>query len=247
MKIRPLIATAAAFLLLLPNPVMSQNLGPVRSYMDLVQATDLAEEGDTVLVYGKVQADETSPLTSSSHIHITSAPEQEASVAGLHLVDAKLTFSNIDLVDSLIIEGTSNVMLSSNVNVYGGERAAIDFSGNGELIVDQSCSITASDGHEGISIAHDGGNLYAALEGTVTGGDGIVGGAGLTVCPLQNDGLLLVGGNIIGGNGEDIGGNAVNLYDISGNAYISITGVMQGGDGVIGGDGMQHGAYKIYE
>lgn len=236
---RQLLAVLMAFLLLFPSCGFAQRLGPVETYADLVLLADQAEEGDTVLVSGRLQADETNPLTSQATVNITSATGQHAVVAGLHLHDARITFSDIDLNDSLTIDGTSHVMLISNVNVTGNAQTAVEFSGNGEFIINPSCIITAAAGGDGISIQHKGGNLYVALEGTVTGGDASNGGVGLVVSPLQSEGLLLIGGNISGGDGTDMGGNAVNLFDISGNAYISVIGNIKGGNGHIGGDGLQ--------
>ena len=239
MKKRLIMLWVIFTLVFVPRHLYAQQLGPAYNYSDLLYLVNMARQGDTILVSGRIQADETIPLISRENVSIRSVPEQKAIISGVHILDSNLSFSDVDLVDSLDIHGSSKVMLESNVNVYGNRDAAIQFKGNGELIITPSCTVTATDGANGISIEHEGGSFYAALEGTVTGGDSDIGGAGVIVSPLHKEGMLLIGGNIFGGNGTDIGGNAVNLYDIGGNAYISVIGSMQGGIGSVGGNGLQ--------
>ena len=49
----------------------------------------------------------------------------------------------------------------------------------------------------------------------------------------------MITGSITGGDGDGTGGHALNLYELSGNAYITIDGRLKGGNGSIGGDGIQ--------
>ena len=226
-------------LTLVPGCLYAKELGPAYTYSELLQLIGNAGRGDTILVSGMIQADETVPLITREDIAICSAPGQKAVISGMHILDSNLSFSDVELIDSLDIHGSSKVMLAENVNVSGGKDAAIRFKGDGELIITPSCFITATDGANGIKIEHEGGSFYAALEGTVVGGSADIGGAGVIVSPLNKEGVLLIGGNISGGKGTDIGGNAVNLYDIGGNAYISVIGSIQGGIGPVGGNGLQ--------
>ena len=226
-------------LTLVPGCLYAKELGPAYTYSELLQLIEEAGSGDTVLVSGMIQADETVPLITTEDVAICSAPNQKAVISGMHILDSNLSFSDVELIDSLDIHGSSKVMLAENVKVSGGKDAAIRFKGDGELIITPSCSITATDGANGIRIEHEGGSFYAALEGTVVGGSADIGGAGVIVSPLNKEGVLLIGGDISGGKGTDIGGNAVNLYDIGGNAYISVIGSIQGGIGPVGGNGLQ--------
>ena len=49
----------------------------------------------------------------------------------------------------------------------------------------------------------------------------------------------MISGSIQGGEGSDHGGPALNLYDLNGNAFVTVDGNLRGGSGVIGGDGIQ--------
>ena len=225
-------------LFLIPGFASAQSLGPVNTYEELIYFSQVAASGDTVLVSGRIDADPSYPLISSNDLIITSGANPPAILSDLHLRNARISFSNVQFINSLTIEGTSSVTLA-NASMSGGSNPALTFRGNGELIIDPSCIIRAENGTDGIHIEHTNGNLYVALEGNVSGGSGTVGGNGIVVSPLSSEGLVLIGGSVSGGNGSDVGGNAVNLHDLHGNAYVSLTANMQGGSGYVGGSGLQ--------
>ncbi len=220
------------------SPAFAQTFGPVSSYEELITAAEAAQSGDTILLSGEISADSSEPLSSSAFIHLKS--ETGAVLRGLHLQDASFAFSGITLEDGLFVDGTSQVSLGSGVTVSGADgSAALSFSGNGALIVERGCKIEGGTGAPGISIRHDGGEFYSSIEGSVAGGDGSSGGAGMIVSPLMEGGAVMITGSIKGGSGTSVGGHALNLYDLSGNAYITVDGTLLGGDGAIGGDGIQ--------
>ena len=231
-------AGAVSFLFLF-SPCASafaQTLGPVSSFDELTRAVESAQEGDTILLSGDISAEGT--LSASVFVHIKS--ENGAVVRGLELKDASMTFSGISFEDSLTVSGTSHINLGSGVTVTGSSGSeGLSFSGNGTLIVERGCRIEGGAGASGLSIAHEGGDFYSSIEGSVSGGDGSRGGAGLVISPLTEGGAVMITGSIEGGSGSSLGGHALNLYDLSGNAYITVDGTLQGGDGAIGGDGIQ--------
>lgn len=220
------------------SSAFAQTIGPVSSYDELSRAVASAQSGDTILLSGEISADRGEPLSTSAFIHLKS--ETGAVVRGLRLQDAALALTGIALEDGLIVDGTSQISLGSGVTVSGADGSvALAFSGNGALIVERGCEIEGGAGAAGISIRHDGGEFYSSIEGSVTGGDGSSGGAGMIVSPLKEGSAVMITGTIKGGSGTSVGGHALNLYDLSGNAYITVGGTLQGGDGTIGGDGIQ--------
>lgn len=219
---------------------LSASRGPVSSYQELQDLLDTAHEGDVILISGSVDCSGGKALSTPVSVRLSSASGESAALSGLRLKDARVTFSNIHLNDSLAISGSSHVHLSHNVSVTGSSGSAgISFSGGGSLIVDSSSSVTGGSESPGVTINHHSGELYASLEGDVTGGSGYSGGPGVVISPLSSAGAVMISGTIRGGEGEAIGGHALNLYGLSGNAFITVDGDLQGGKGSIGGDGVQ--------
>ena len=225
--------------LLLPFPTSAQVLGPVSDYQTLLLLAQQANDGDVIYVDGPLQAETNTPLTTAVHLTLTSLPGTRATVQGLRLRDANLTLSSLNLEGSLDISGQSNIILDPELDISGSGSEALYFEGSGQLLVSPGVTVRGLNGAGGVTLCHNGGSFYGAIEGTVIGGDGDNGGAGVLVSPLSNDGLLLIDGNVSGGNGSDVGGNAVNLYGVDGNAYIYVAGQVSGGQGYIGGDGVQ--------
>ena len=219
------------------TPAGAATLGPASSYTELLDLLSSARNGDTLLISGKIDAGHQA-LTTDVNVHIQSA-DHSAEICGLQIENASVTFKNIQLSD-VQISGTSNVLLSSGVHVYGSDgRSALDFRGNGTLIVERGCFVQGGSESSGISIAHSGGDFYSSIVGSVAGGVGKSGGAGMIVSPLGDAGAMMISGSIKGGSGDSLGGHALNLYDLSGNAYVTVDGILQGGSGSIGGDGIQ--------
>lgn len=235
-------ALALSFLLLLSSAASSlaATWGPAQTYDELREFLSTADYGDTVLVSGALSADNNVPLHTESSIRLSSSDSGTASVSSLRLRDASVTFDDIALIDSLVIDGTSHVQLASNVSVSGAAgQSGLAFSGCGTLIIDPGCSITGGSEGAGVSISHSSGEFYASIEGNIQGGSGTTGGAGVVIAPLSSSGAVMISGSIQGGNGSSLGGHALNLYNLSGNAYITVDGDLRGGDGSIGGDGIQ--------
>jgi len=221
-------------------PVHAAILGPAETISDLRDMIEEASSGDTLLVTGEISMDNGHPLTIPSPIRIVSQEGEIATLRGLRLSDASVTFSSIRIEDSLFVKGVSNLNLSNSVRVLGSDHhSALSFSGNGTLIIEPGCSISGSNGFEGVVINHTGGEFYGSIEGSVRGGAGDAGGAGVVISPLLNSGALLISGNIEGGKGNSLGGHALNLYGLEGNAFITVTGSLLGGSGFIGGNGIQ--------
>lgn len=217
-------------------PASAATLGPASSFSELKTLLAQAEKGDTVLLSGDILAE--APLTTGVSVYLRS--DDGASISGLRLHDASVTLSSISLLDSLQISGTSHVHLGSRVLISGADsRPGLSFYGNGTLIIEPGCTILGGSSSAGVSISHTSGEFFSSIEGNVTGGSGQTGGAGLVISPLNKDGAVMITGAIAGGNGVTIGGHALNLYDLSGNAYVTIDGRLSGGPGAIGGDGIQ--------
>lgn len=240
LKMSSATALFIALSLLSGMPSYADTLGPAQSYSELRMLAESARNGDVLLVTGEFSAEGEEPLGSSVLLHITSDRGKRAVVRHLSLSDISVSFSDIDLVDTLTIEGVSNVELLDGVTLIGAEgESGLVFNGSGTLLVDPGCQITGGAGAAGVTIAHQGGNFYASFEGDVRGGDGTVGGTGMIVSPLQRDGTMMIEGNVRGGDGSAIGGSGLNLYNLSGNAFVTVAGNMRGGRGPAGGDGMQ--------
>lgn len=232
----------ALALCLLVSPFTSASaatLGPASSYDEMLDLLAAAKNGDTLLISGEIDAEGMEPLTTSVAVHIE-ADDADASIRGLRLCDADVTFSSINLSGSLYIEGNSSVLLGRNVSVSADSgETALSFEGSGALIIERGCTIEGGRGADGVYISHTSGDFYGSIEGQVFGGSGHKGGAGLVISPLGDAGALMISGQITGGDGESLGGHAANLYGLSGNAYITVDGTLCGGSGSIGGDGLQ--------
>ena len=199
-----------------------------------------ADAGDVILIKGEIACGDSAPLTCAVPVRITSDGHDPATLRGLRLQDASISFSDIHLADALSIAGASHVQLLRGAVVTGSEgRAALSFSGSGTLIAERGSSIAGGPGSDGVSIRHSGGEFYASLEGSVSGGGGYTGGHGVVVSPLGVGGAMMITGGVRGGEGEVMGGNALNLYDLNSNAYVTVDGQLHGGAGSIGGDGIQ--------
>lgn len=229
-----------ALFLLPASSSCAATLGPAQTYDDLREFFATAGQGDTVLVSGTLSADDNVPLHTVNSIRLSSTDDNPASISGLCLRDASVTFTDITLCDSLTVDGASHIQLASDTSVSGAAgQNGLAFSGHGTLIVDPGCSIIGGSESAGVSISHSGGEFYASLEGNIQGGSGTTGGAGVIISPLSSSGVVMISGSILGGHGSSHGGHAVNLYNLSGDAYITIDGDLRGGDGAIGGDGIQ--------
>ena len=63
--------------------------------------------------------------------------------------------------------------------------------------------------------------------------------AACEVSPLSEYGTMMLAGTIRGGNDAMMGGTGLNLFGLSGNAFITVAGSVRGGRGAAGGAGMQ--------
>lgn len=235
-------ALALAFVLFSMSAAsgLAAELGPASTYDELREYIAAAKNGDVIVVSGELSVDTSIPLSSGSNVKITSSKGESAVIRGLRLHDASLTLSNIHLEDSLIVDGTSHIQLASNVSISGSAgQSGLAFSGSGTLIIDRGCEIIGGSESVGVSISHHDGEFYASIEGTIQGGSGQTGGAGVVITPLSASGAVMISGTIKGGDGSLHGGHALNLYDLSGNAFVTVDGNLQGGKGIIGGDGIQ--------
>ena len=215
-------------------------LGPAETIEDLRAMIEEASSGDTLLISGEIIMDDNLPLTTDSSMRITSQRGEIAKLSGLRIRNASITFSNVLLENSLLIEGTSSICLSNGVRILGSDtQNALSFIGNGTLIIEPGCHILADSGSNGIFISHTGGDFYGSIEGSVQGGAGQNGGAGILVSPMLDSSAMLISGSIEGGSGVALGGHALNLYNLSGNALITVDGTVDGGSGFIGGDAIQ--------
>lgn len=234
------LSLASIILLLSVSGACAQTLGPASSYEALRELLLAAQDGDTILIAGDFSAAGQEPLQSASSVRIASADGQTASISGLHLRNAAISFDHIRLTDTLEIDGSSNIQLGAAVSVTGGDaQSGISFSGNGTLIVERGCVVEGGREGDGIAIRHSGGDFYGSIEGHVSGGSGSIGGAGVVISPLSEAGAVMISGTIEGGEGSSLGGHALNLYDLSGNAYVTVDGSLKGGAGSVGGDGIQ--------
>lgn len=233
-------------MLLLPfSTAHAATLGPVSSYEALTEAVAAAEDGDTILIEGIIECPADTALAPGASLRFTSNTQPPATVRALRLRDASASFSHIYLADSLVIIGSSHVELGQGVVVSGAHGASgVNFSGSGALIVDRQAQITGGEGASGVSISHSGGEFYGSIDGHIRGGDGEAGGPGVNISPLGDAGALMISGTIEGGDGSSLGGHALNLYDLSGNAYVTVDGSLTGGSGSVGGDGIQLVAAK---
>jgi len=214
-------------------------LGPVSSFDGLRDLLQSANNGDVILISGALDASGEAPLSPPTHVRITSADYDTASIRHLQILNGDVTLSNLSLEGSLKIGGTSNILLTRGTSVTGSDGMnGISFAGNGTLILEPGSVVTGGSCSAGISIEHQHGDFFASLEGSVVGGSGETGGTGVVIFPLCDSGAVMISGSVIGGKGSSIGGHALNLYELSGNAYVTVNGKLQGGSGSIGGDGI---------
>ena len=238
MKVFRIPALCICLILLLSPTASAATLGPVTDYDELLALCLAAEPGDTLLVSGEFFTDGHGALSTLAPLRIAS--EDNAAFHGMHLHDAQVSFSGVQLLDTLTITGVSHVELGRGVTVEGASGSSgVVFSGSGVLLIDSDCNITGGSGSAGVSIQHRDGEFYAGIDGVLRGGSGETGGTGLLVSSLGIGGTMMISGKIHGGNGSAMGGNALNLYDLSGNAFITVSGRLKGGEGAIGGDGAQ--------
>lgn len=224
-------------LLVLFPCALSETRGPVDSYGELLSLVRTASAGDVLLIEGELSAKGYPPLNPSVPLTIR-ASGSPAVIRSLRLHNAEIAFSGVELLDSLSITGSSYVELGQNVTVQGeAGKSGVSFTGTGELLIDRSCSIVGGSKSTGLSISQQDGSLYVGMEGRVTGGSS--GGAGMSISPLKEMGTMMISGSVTGGDSASIGGHALNLYNLSGNAFITINGTLQGGPGAVGGDGIQ--------
>jgi len=216
------------------------SLGPISSIEELHSTISVSHDGDVIVISGQIQCSDSTPLSNSAALQITSDSGTESALLGLRLHNANMSFSNIELADSIEISGTSHIHLLNGVNVIGRSgQSGISFQGDGTLIIDKGVSVTGGNESSGIFLSHIGNDFYASLEGRVFGGSGYTGGPGVVISPISDSGAIMISGIVYGGTGDAIGGNALNLYDLSGNAFITVSGNLHGGSGSIGGDGIQ--------
>ena len=221
-------------------PALAATLGPAETISDLRAMLDEAVSGDTLLISGDVAMDRGEPLTCAASVLFASQSGETATLRGLRLRDISVSFSDIRLEDSLVVSGTSTVHLARSARVRGRDgQSALSFTGSGTLIIDPGCVIEGISGGDGVSIQHTGGEFYGSIEGRVLGGSGDNGGTAVLISPLGNAGAVLVAGDIQGGEGISLGGHALDLYNLSGNAFVTVAGSLTGGSGFIGGDGVQ--------
>lgn len=233
------LALSMMLLLAYAAPASAARLGPATTYDELLALASEAKDGDVLLVRGTLAADSAQPLSPAASVRIAS-DSGKSTIEGLALRDASVAFSDVTLKDSLRVEGSSYIQLSDGVSVVGAQGASgIVFSGNGALMLDGGSTVTGGGEASGVHIHHDGGELYISLDGSVRGGTGVSGGAGVTIDPLRDGGALMITGKLTGGSGDTFGGNALNLYNIDGNAFVTVDGTLTGGTGSIGGSGMQ--------
>ena len=226
------------FLMTAVSPAFAQTLGPATTYAELLALADAAGENDVLTISGILTAEGT--FEPSVSLTLTSENGERASIHGLRLSNATVRLANIGLTGTLAVEGTSFIELGSGVTVEGGDgENGLSFAGNGTLIVESGCEITGGDNVAGLTLRHDGGDLYVSLEGVVRGGSGSTGGPGVVVSPLEDAGAMMISGSVYGGDGTAMGGHALNLFELSGNAYVTVDGTVQGGKGRVGGDGIQ--------
>lgn len=233
-------ASALVLLLLLTavRPSFAQTLGPATTYEELLALADVAGDSDVLTISGELTAE--GIFEPSVSLTLISEKGQRASIHGLRLSNATVRLADIGLTGTLSVEGTSFIELGSGVTVEGSAgESGLSFAGNGTLIIESGCEITGGDNSAGLILRHDGGDLYVSLEGVVRGGSGSTGGPGVVVSPLEDAGAMMISGSVYGGDGTAMGGHALNLFELSGNAYVTVNGNIQGGKGRVGGDGIQ--------
>lgn len=231
-------ALVQLLLLAAASPACAATLGPAGSYAQLLALAGQAGENDVLTVSGELIAE--GVFEPGVSLTLSSEKGERAAIHGLHLSNASVRMDDISLTGTLSVEGTSFIELGSGVTIEGAAGdSGLSFKGNGTLIIEAGCEITGGDNGPGLTLHHDGGDLYVSLEGVVRGGSGSTGGPGVVVSPLEDAGAMMISGSVYGGDGVAMGGHALNLFELSGNAYVTVNGSIQGGRGRVGGDGIQ--------
>ena len=234
MKATQALALFLLTLLIFPSMAQAGTLGPALSYGELLTLVRQARDGDVLLISGDLTATDEALVTPAL---LEISGDGRAMLRHLHVSDSSIVFSNLALLDSLSIDGVSNVELRG-VQVEGAPgQYGLSFVGSGTLLVDEDCTIIGGAGATGVSISQRGSDLYVSIEGNVTGG--MDGGSGMEVSPMTEYGTMMLAGSIRGGDGVAMGGTGLNLFDLSGNAFITVAGSVRGGKGSVGGAGMQ--------
>lgn len=234
MKATQACALFLLILLLCPLAAQAGMLGPALSYNELLALVQQARDGDVLLVSGDLSATDEA-LVTPALLEITG--DGKATLRHLHVSDSSIVFSNLSLLDSFTVDGVSNIELRT-VRVEGASgQYGLSFVGGGTLLIDEDSSVAGGTGATGVSISQRGGDLYVSIEGSVRGGAD--GGSGMEVSPMTEYGTMMLAGNICGGDGTTMGGTGLNLFDLSGNAFITVAGSVRGGKGSVGGAGMQ--------
>lgn len=245
MKKALLWAAALCLFLFVSFSALSETWGPIRTADAFFTALSRAKAKDTLLFSGDIDCSSI-PLT-RCNFKFASASTHYAVLRNLSLSDSSLQLERIRVEGSLAVSGSSEIELRNQVSVRGsGETCGLSFEGNGMLMIGPNCSITGGMGSPGIRIAHTQGDFYASIEGNIRGGDGETGGTALLITSLCEQGTVFLSGSLTGGRGISLGGNALCLYDLSGGAFVTVEGNMQGGDGRIAGDGIQVVSAKDY-
>ena len=232
-------ATRAFVLFLLtvflcPAIASAGTLGPALSYGELLELVQQARDGDILLVSGDLTATDEA-LTSPALLQISG--DGKAVLHHLHISDSSIILSDVDLLDSFVISGISNVELRGVYAQGAPGQSGLSLFGGGTLLIDEDCEIIGGKGATGAAISQFGGDLYVSIEGSIRGGEG--GGSGMEVSPLTEYGTMMLAGSIRGGDDPMMGGTGLNLFDLSGNAFITVAGSIHGGRGAAGGAGMQ--------
>ena len=205
--------------LLCPALASAGTLGPALNYEELLDMVRRAKDGDILLVSGEMTATEEA-ISSPALLQISG--DGKAVLHRLHISDSSVVLSDVELRDSLTISGISNVELRT-VRVEGAPgQSGLSLVGGGTLLIDGDCEITGGEGATGVSVSQRGGDLYVSVEGSIRGGEG--GGSGMEVSPLSEYGTMMLAGTIRGGNDAMMGGTGLNLFGLSGNAFITVAG-----------------------
>ncbi len=137
--------TTRAFALLMvmlvfPLSVSAGTLGPAFTYKELLTLAGKARDGDVLLVSGDVTATG-DPLKTPALLQISG--DGKAAIRQLRVSDSSIVFSDIELLDSFVIDGVSNIELRKGVHVEGaGGKSGLTFSGSGTLLIDSECTVT---------------------------------------------------------------------------------------------------------
>ena len=227
-------------LLALPLSLSAGTLGPAFTYKELLTLAGEARDGDVLLVSGDVTATSDALQTP---VLLQISGDGKAAIRQLHISNSSIIFSDIDLLDSLVIDGVSNIELRDGVHVEGADgKSGLTFTGSGTLLIDSNCSVAGGSGATGITLTHRSGDLYVSIESGVRGGGGQNGGSGMEVTSLgeygtmmlsgsiRGDALVTVAGSVRGGRGS-IGGTGMQIVSLADNVSVGVSGDIRGGNG----------------